>query len=143
MKSWARTIMQKHASTRERLTHLESFYQTIWSNIGYPSSIIDLACALDPLALPWFNNPSLNAFYAVDIHRPRLDFFRDLFSAVFPFAKTIQQDFIAEPIQIKADCAFFIQRSTSHGKTEISQYKPIDPKSRCSAYRYQFANQRS
>ncbi|HQC64248.1 MAG TPA: hypothetical protein PK459_04025 [Anaerolineaceae bacterium] len=111
IKKWARSIMQKHASTRERLANLEGFYQTIWSNIGYPSSIIDLACALDPLALPWFNNSSLNAFYAVDIHKPRLEFLETYFQLFFPFAKTIQQDFIAEPIQIKADCALLFKEA--------------------------------
>ena len=111
IKNWARTIMHKHASTRERLANLEGFYQTIWSNIGYPSSIIDLACALDPLSLPWFNNPFLNSFYGIDIHKPRLDFLETFFQLYFPFAKTIQQDFIAEPVQIKADCAFLFKEA--------------------------------
>ncbi len=111
IKNWARTIMHKHASTRERLANLEGFYQTIWSKIGYPSSIIDLACALDPLSLPWFNNPFLNSFYGIDIHKPRLDFLETFFQLYFPFAKTIQQDFIAEPVQIKADCAFLFKEA--------------------------------
>jgi len=111
LKTWARAVMQKHASTRERLPHLEDFYQTIWTHIGYPESIIDLACALDPLALPWFNHPELKNFYAVDIHKPRLDFLNTFFELFFPFAKTIQQDFIAEPIHPKTDCVFLFKEA--------------------------------
>lgn len=111
LKTWARAIMQKHASTRERLPQLDDFYQTIWANIGYPESILDLACALDPLALPWFHHPGLKTFYAVDLHKPRLDFLTTFFELFFPFAKTIQQDFIAEPIQLKTDCAFLFKEA--------------------------------
>lgn len=111
IRAWARAFMEKHASTRERLPHLEDFYQTIWTRIGYPESILDLACALDPLALPWFNNPRLKSFYAVDIHKPRLNFLNTFFELFFPFAETIQQDFIAEPIHPKTDCVFLFKEA--------------------------------
>jgi len=45
--------MRRHASTRERIAHLETFYSKIWQHTGVPRSILDLGCGLGPLALPW------------------------------------------------------------------------------------------
>lgn len=109
LKDYALSIMQKHASSRERLPHLEHFYECIWSHIGYPSSILDLACALDPLALPWFNHSTLKTFIAVDIHKPRLTYLKTFFEHYFPFAKILHQDFIVQPITQSVDCVFLFK----------------------------------
>ncbi len=45
--------LRDHASTRERLPHLESFYAGIWEHTGVPASLLDIGCGLNPLALPW------------------------------------------------------------------------------------------
>jgi 16S rRNA (guanine(1405)-N(7))-methyltransferase len=45
--------MARHASTRERMPHLDAFYGGIWRHTGVPGSILDLGCGLGPLALPW------------------------------------------------------------------------------------------
>ncbi len=109
LKTWAIETMRKHASTRERLPRLPLFYAVIWQAIGQPKSILDLACALDPLALPWFDTPQLEAFYAVDIHKLRLDFLDTFFQHYFPFATTLQQDFISTPITLPVDCVFLFK----------------------------------
>src|SRR5712692_6183387 len=46
-------IMSYHASTRERLPILEQFYATILADLPPINSVIDLACGLHPLAIPW------------------------------------------------------------------------------------------
>ena len=74
LKAWCKDSMRHHASSRERLPYLENFYQKIFSVICTPRSILDLACALDPLGLPWMNLPPTSSFFAYDIHQPRLDF---------------------------------------------------------------------
>src|SRR5688500_10301353 len=45
--------MRGHASTRERLPHLDGFHAGIWAHTGVPSSVLDLGCGLHPLSLPW------------------------------------------------------------------------------------------
>jgi 16S rRNA (guanine(1405)-N(7))-methyltransferase len=45
--------MRRHASTRERVAHLDRFYRGIWDVTGVPSRLLDLGCGLGPLALPW------------------------------------------------------------------------------------------
>jgi 16S rRNA (guanine(1405)-N(7))-methyltransferase len=46
-------LMRTHASTRERIEHLEGFYPAIWRRTGVPATLLDLGCGLNPLALPW------------------------------------------------------------------------------------------
>jgi 16S rRNA (guanine(1405)-N(7))-methyltransferase len=46
-------VMRTHASTRERIPHLDHFYRAIWRRTGTPRRILDLGCGLGPLALPW------------------------------------------------------------------------------------------
>ena len=58
VKAWALSVMQKHASTRERLPHIEAFCQCLRDHIDTPDRILDLACALDPLLLPWLDFPN-------------------------------------------------------------------------------------
>ncbi len=46
-------IMGHHSSTRERLPMLEQFYSTILADLPAINSVIDIACGLHPLAIPW------------------------------------------------------------------------------------------
>ena len=55
LKSYCLKMMAKHASTKERIPHLDAFFDTIFEVIGSPNSILDLACALVPLCCPWLN----------------------------------------------------------------------------------------
>lgn len=45
--------MAGHASSRERIAHLDRFHAAIWERTGVPVSLLDLGCGLHPLALPW------------------------------------------------------------------------------------------
>lgn len=46
-------IIARHASTRERLPLLDRFYGTLFADLPPITSILDLACGLNPLTLPW------------------------------------------------------------------------------------------
>ncbi|MEZ4592929.1 MAG: hypothetical protein R3D55_17570 [Chloroflexota bacterium] len=79
--------LDAHLSTRERLPIMTAFYQQIFAVTGQPRAILDIACALNPLALRWMfpgvGNPlSVNGnqvkFYAYDIHEPRIQFISKL-----------------------------------------------------------------
>jgi 16S rRNA (guanine(1405)-N(7))-methyltransferase len=53
LRAFCREKMQYHASTRERLPVIETFYQQTLGGLGEVESLLDLACGLNPLALPW------------------------------------------------------------------------------------------
>jgi len=111
LKSWCQDKMRRHASSRERLPHLAAFYQKIFAAIGTPVSILDLACALDPLGLPWMDLPSITSFVAYDIHQPRLKFLQAFFQAFYPQARAVHQDILTTIPDQKADCAFFFKEA--------------------------------
>jgi 16S rRNA (guanine(1405)-N(7))-methyltransferase len=108
---YCRQIMQKHASTRERIPFLEDFAACITEEIGQPETILDLACALDPLCLPWFDFTAPLSFLAYDVNGARVKYLQTLFDLHFPFADAIQQDIFLHPPQQAADCAFFFKEA--------------------------------
>ena len=75
-----RDIMRHHASTHERLSLLDDFYETLFMDIGPVHSILDLACGLQPLALPWLPLAPNATYYACDIYQHMMDFLRQWFA---------------------------------------------------------------
>jgi 16S rRNA (guanine(1405)-N(7))-methyltransferase len=54
MRDACRRALARHASTRERVDELDRFYPAVWEAVGsIPRSVIDLACGLNPFALPF------------------------------------------------------------------------------------------
>ena len=75
-----REIMRHHASTRERLPILESFYATTLESLGPVHSVLDLACGLNPLALPWMPLAPDARYYACDIYADMIAFLNGFFA---------------------------------------------------------------
>lgn len=61
-------IMTHHSSTRERLSILPQFYATILGDLPPIHSVIDIACGLNPLAIPWMGLSPGTDYYAYDIY---------------------------------------------------------------------------
>ena len=74
------TIMRHHASTRERLPILESFYATTLASLSPVRSVLDLACGLNPLALPWMPLAPDARYYACDIYADMIAFLNGFFA---------------------------------------------------------------
>jgi 16S rRNA (guanine(1405)-N(7))-methyltransferase len=103
-------IQKLHASTAERLPDLERFYTEIFQITGKPIKLLDLACGLHPLSVPWMNL-SPNAFYvAVDIDA-QMAHFVDRFLALAPGIHGIARvcDLVAGPPGAWADVAFLLK----------------------------------
>lgn len=66
-------LLQVHDSTRERWALVETFYPQVWAVTGVPQTVLDLACGLNPLMLPWMGLPAGARFYAYEIHQQRVD----------------------------------------------------------------------
>ena len=69
-----RKIMETHASTRERLPILDDFYTTILAGLPPLTSVLDLACGLNPLALPWLPLAPGATYQALDIYEDMMAF---------------------------------------------------------------------
>ncbi len=72
--------LSTHESTKERIAIMEQFYQDIFAITGVPNIVLDLACALNPLAFPWMGLGPDTTFYSYDIHTERIDFLNTYFA---------------------------------------------------------------
>jgi 16S rRNA (guanine(1405)-N(7))-methyltransferase len=66
--------MSHHSSTKERLALLDRFYATTLAGLPPIHSILDVACGLNPLAIPWMPLAEDADYYAVDIYQDMVDF---------------------------------------------------------------------
>lgn len=67
-------VMALHVSTKERLPILETFYTTTLADIGLVHTVLDLACGLNPLAIPWMPLDAPVTYYACDIYTDMMAF---------------------------------------------------------------------
>lgn len=74
LKAFCLRAMARHASTRERLPILESFFERIFAPLAPLRSVLDLACGLNPLALPWMPLAPHTTYYACDVYTDLADF---------------------------------------------------------------------
>lgn len=82
LKKASRLIIQHHASTRERLPILDAFYAQSLAGIGPVHSVIDVACGLNPLTLPWMPLADGARYYAYDIYEDMIAFLNGFFALV-------------------------------------------------------------
>ncbi len=67
-------LMAQHASTRERLAVLDEFYGVILGDLPPPSSVLDVACGLHPLSIPWMSLAPNVQYCACDVLTDLTDF---------------------------------------------------------------------
>ena len=111
MQETCANFLRQHDSTRERLAYIEDFYQSIFSICGQPQRVMDLACGLNPFALPWMDLPTSTQFYAYDIHPARIQLINHFLqlSGREPLAEV--RDVLVRPPQIEADAAFLFKEA--------------------------------
>ncbi|HLI08682.1 MAG TPA: hypothetical protein VKV40_19115 [Ktedonobacteraceae bacterium] len=111
-----RHIMSHHASTRERLPILDQFYSTIFANLPPVSSVIDVACGFNPLALPCMPLTPGTTYAAYDIYADMIDFLNGFFALLqkVPAQAPIQayaqvRDVLTASPTEQADVAFVLK----------------------------------
>ena len=106
---FCRESMRMHASTSERLPILEDFFRTCLEPIAPVSSILDLACGLNPLALPWMPLADDCVYHACDIYEDMLDFIRRFFDYFSLKGMVFPCDLIAHIPQKQVQVAFILK----------------------------------
>ncbi len=125
IKSGCWEILDTHLSTRERLSILEPFYQQIFEVTGKPTSLMDIACGLNPLAFPWMGLTAPIDLYAYDIHEPRIEFLNHYFKlqGLPPYAKL--QDVAMEFPQERVDVALFLKEMPRFERNYHGRGRPL------------------
>ena len=73
-------IMDNHASTRERLPLLNTFYAQTLARVAPVRSVLDVCCGLNPLALPWMPLAPNAEYYACDLYGDMMAFLNRVFA---------------------------------------------------------------
>ena len=101
--------LAQHSSTRERLSILDEFYAEIWQRTGQPSSVLDLGCGLNPLALPWMGLPESSSYMPLDIDVERVRFLNRYLQLVGRPRLAHCQDLLIQPPEEEADVALLLK----------------------------------
>lgn len=104
------TMMQSHASSAERLPILEEFFTTCLDPIQPVTSVLDLACGFNPLALPWMPLAAGCTYRACDI-------FLDMLQLVQSFFNHFDFDGVACPCDLAHP---MVQDHVSQHKVQVA-----------------------
>jgi 16S rRNA (guanine(1405)-N(7))-methyltransferase len=104
-----RQVMCYHSSTRERLPIIDHFYTNILAELPPVQSILDVACGLNPLAIPWMGLPEKVEYFAVDIYGDMINFVNQYLNLTGIQGEAVVGDVISVcPSQI-VDVAFVLK----------------------------------
>jgi 16S rRNA (guanine(1405)-N(7))-methyltransferase len=113
LRAACRAAMRGHASTRERLPHLNTFYRNIWDVTGAPNRLLDLGCGLNPLALPWMRLPADATYLATDVDAGTLEVVRGFLDGVGQPHAVQARDLVDDDAVPAADVALLLKLVTT------------------------------
>jgi 16S rRNA (guanine(1405)-N(7))-methyltransferase len=105
--------LRGHASTRERVLHLEALYAGIWAQTGPPARILDLGCGLGPLALPWMGLARDTYYMVSDVDRRPLATVAEFLELVGQPHRVDVRDLVVDPPADEADVALLLKVVTT------------------------------
>jgi 16S rRNA (guanine(1405)-N(7))-methyltransferase len=113
LQTFAARMLSAHTSTQERMSTLEEFYQHIAAALQRKDElkILDLACGLNPFALPWMHLPVGCTLQAYDLHGARIDLLNLFFEKGNLPAQAYHADILANIPQDDADAVFFFKEA--------------------------------
>jgi len=79
VKEFCIEYMETHASTAERIPIMDSFFDTCLESISPIKSVLDLACGMTPLSIPWMPMEEGFTYHACDIYIDMLAFIQSFF----------------------------------------------------------------
>jgi 16S rRNA (guanine(1405)-N(7))-methyltransferase len=110
LRSTCRRLMSQHASTHERLPILEHFYGETLAGIAPVHSILDIACGLNPLAIPWIPLAPNASYYAVDIYEDLMSFVGSYLNLSGLSGQAVAGNVLASiPFKVKVELALMLK----------------------------------
>lgn len=107
--AYLKLLMRYHASTRERLPLLDHFYKEILTPLQPIHSVLDLACGLHPLALPWMPLTQSVRYYACDIYQDMTTFLNSFLELLHIQGQAQTCDIIQSCPTNEVDLAFVLK----------------------------------
>lgn len=118
IRSGCAQVLGLHSSTRERLPILDRFYRAVFEVTSLPSTLLDVGCGLNPLALPWMDLPAGARYVAFDIDADRVRFLNRYLSLAGSEPLARCQDALSHPPDDAADVALLLKMSPTLERQE-------------------------
>ncbi|MCB2202460.1 hypothetical protein KQH56_00485 [bacterium] len=109
LRQFCRDQMAAHASTAERLPILAEFFQTCLAPIAPLTSVLDLACGLNPLAAPWMPLGPECTYTACDIYQDMLALIGAFLGHIGVEGGAMPCDLVGDPPAQTAQVAFLLK----------------------------------
>ncbi|MBG0787277.1 MAG: hypothetical protein H0S79_19475 [Anaerolineaceae bacterium] len=109
VQAFCQSQMQAHASTAERVSILSEFFQTCLAPVAPVTSVLDLACGLNPLALPWMPLAENASYQACDIYLDMMAFVNAFLGHFLTDSRAFPCDLVAGPPQTPVQVAFLLK----------------------------------
>jgi 16S rRNA (guanine(1405)-N(7))-methyltransferase len=104
-----RAALAGHASTRERLPVVETFYRRVFERTGVPRRLLDLGAGLGPLALPWMGLAADAEYRAYEADVAAVGFVNEHFRLAGRPPLAEPRDVVASPPAEPGDVALLLK----------------------------------
>jgi 16S rRNA (guanine(1405)-N(7))-methyltransferase len=105
--------MRSHASSAERVAYLDDYSAMIHEWCGTPQSVVDLACGLGPLAIPWLTLAPNATYWCCDIDLALIGALWEL-GGILPIALAPEaRDLVERPPILIADLCLMLKTVTT------------------------------
>ncbi len=108
-KAVCRDLMAMHASTAERLPILEDLFALLADEIPQANSVLDIACGLNPLTIPWQSLAPNASYNAIDIFADMMAFLNDAIPILGVTANVQTASVIPTVPSISVDVAYIFK----------------------------------
>jgi 16S rRNA (guanine(1405)-N(7))-methyltransferase len=102
-------VMCYHSSTRERLPDIDRFFHVVLAELPPARRVLDVACGLNPLAIPWMGLPEDVEYLAVDIYSDMINFINQFMGLVGIHGSAWVGDAITDCPTFPVDIAFVLK----------------------------------
>lgn len=120
-----REALSAHASTAERLPIVEQFYDAILAVTGRPQRVIDLACGLNPFALPWMKLDAQCHYGALEVDERLVARIRRFFQLVEQPHTATCVDLLSPSPSLTADVALLLKSAPCLEQQEPGAFRRV------------------
>ncbi len=102
-------VMKRHSSTRERVDILDEFYARTLASLSGIRTVLDIACGLNPLAIPWMPLDRDLEYYAYDMYTDMVEFLSQFLGLAGVRGQAEARDVSRFPPTRRADLALILK----------------------------------
>ncbi|MCL4871518.1 MAG: 16S rRNA methyltransferase [Anaerolineae bacterium] len=102
-------LLRLHTSTAERLPILDEFYRTTLADLPPIHKVLDLACGLNPLTLPWMPFSPEVEYVAYDVYTDMMAFLGEFMGLAGVRGRAEPRDLLTPPPNEPADLVLLLK----------------------------------